>query len=330
MSSKVIPFRPAVAGLRFGIYPGGVSESSNELATGKPDQPDEVNRALDQLQGGRPFIVRSYLRFHGHSEEANPSQMPPVAGLAQYTWSGRKLDLALCNWDRGGNISGWIQFVQNAVARYGHYVSSFQICEEPNLYDYPGDGRFPFAVEAILAGVPAAKQKLRQMGLNATVGFNAVPSSDPNDAFWPAMAKKIKPEFIRSLDYAGLNFYPDVTEPLVGALPDTITRTLMQFREESLVLAGIPEWIPIHICENGWPTGPHRYYTRQAELLEQTVRTVHQLRLALNITHYQLFALRDADTGNPDPYGQFGIMRDDYSAKPAFEVYKRLIAEYGG
>jgi hypothetical protein len=59
------------------------------------------------------------------------------------------------------------------------------------------------------------------------------------------------------------------------------------------------------------------------------VRTIHAVREKLNITHYQLFALRDADTANPDPYRQFGIMRDDYSPKPAFETYGRLIAELG-
>jgi hypothetical protein len=63
-------------------------------------------------------------------------------------------------------------------------------------------------------------------------------------------------------------------------------------------------------------------------MLDQMVRTVYRLRGALNITHYQLFALRDADTGNPDVLRQFGIMRDDYSPKPAFEIYRKLIAEF--
>jgi hypothetical protein len=334
MNSKVIPFRPAPAishsGLQFGIYPGGVSGAWNELATGKPDRPDEINRALDLLQGNRPFLVRNYLRFNGNPEEANPNSLPPVADLAQYTWNGRKLDLALCHWDTRGNLGGWTQFIQNAVARYGPYVRSFQICEEPNLYDYPGDGRFPQAVEAILTGVPAARQKLRQMGLDAAVGFNAVPCSDPNDGFWRSIAKKITTDFVHSLDYVGLNFYPDVTEPMVGELPEVVTDVLTEFRKENLTRAGIPASVPIHISENGWPTGPYRYYTRQAELLEQMIRTVHGLRRQLNITHYQLFALRDADTGNPDVFRQFGIMRDDYSPKPAFEIYRRLIAEFGG
>lgn len=59
------------------------------------------------------------------------------------------------------------------------------------------------------------------------------------------------------------------------------------------------------------------------------VRTVHKLRIDLNITHYELFALRDADTANPDLNYQFGILRDDYSAKPAFQTFRSLVAELG-
>jgi hypothetical protein len=304
-------------------------ENHHELTTCKPDLPEQVNRALDSLQGNKHLLVRTYLRFTGTAGDAALVDMPTLAGLARYTWRGRKLDLVLSNWDGRGNLSGWTKFIENAIARYGPYVQCLQICEEPNLYDYPGDGRFPYAVDAVVAGVTAAREKLRADGLSALVGFNAIPCFDPNDGFWRSIARKISPAFLDSLDYVGLNFYPDVAEPLIGSLPETVTSLLTQFREVNLAEAGIPDSVPIHICENGWPTGPNRYYTRQADVLEQMVRTIHAVREKLNITHYQLFALRDADTANPDPYRQFGIMRDDYSPKPAFETYSRLIAELG-
>ena len=85
----------------------------------------------------------------------------------------------------------------------------------------------------------------------------------------------------------------------------------------------------MRICEDGWPTGPRRYYTRQAEVIEKTIRKVYELRSRLNINGFGLFCLRDADTANPACSGQFGIMRDDYSPKPAFETYRRLIEELG-
>ena len=67
--------------------------------------------------------------------------------------------------------------------------------------------------------------------------------------------------------------------------------------------------------------------TENNEVIETVVRSIHQLRAALNITHYEFFALRDAKEGNPEELCQFGLLRTDYTAKPAFETYRRLIAE---
>jgi hypothetical protein len=326
--AKIIPFNSG-CGLRFGIYLGGVSEVHREMATGKPDVPEEINSALDLLQGDKQFLARMYLGFSGTEGDADLMDMPAMPDLARYTWRGRKLDLVLSNWDRRRDLSAWVEFIENVIARYGPYIGCLQICEEPNLYDYPGDGRFGCAVENILTGVKVAHQKLRQRALGASVGFNAVPCSDPNDGFWRQLARRADSAFINALDYVGLNFYPDVAAPLVGELTSEVARLLTEFREETLRGAGIPGSVPIHVSENGWPTGPCRYYTRQAEFIEKSVRTVEEVRGKLNITHYELFCLRDADTANPDLNHQFGILRDDYSPKPAFETYRKLIAELG-
>jgi hypothetical protein len=52
------------------------------------------------------------------------------------------------------------------------------------------------------------------------------------------------------------------------------------------------------------------------------VRTVYQHRQELNLTHYEYFDLRDTDSASTETF-QFGLLRDDYSPKPAFEVYRR-------
>ncbi|GIP11639.1 hypothetical protein J1TS5_38090 [Paenibacillus macerans] len=59
------------------------------------------------------------------------------------------------------------------------------------------------------------------------------------------------------------------------------------------------------------------------------IHTVYRLRMEFGISHYVLFGLRDADSSKPDLFHQFGIMRDDYTPKPAFAVYRRLIRELG-
>jgi hypothetical protein len=57
------------------------------------------------------------------------------------------------------------------------------------------------------------------------------------------------------------------------------------------------------------------------------LRAVHARRQEMNITHWELFALRDADSSKDDPFHQFGIVHDDYTPKPAFEQLRRTIAE---
>jgi hypothetical protein len=93
--------------------------------------------------------------------------------------------------------------------------------------------------------------------------------------------------------------------------------------------------VSIRVTENGWPTGKNpvanieRTYDRQTEVLEIVIRTIYNLRQELNISHYELFGLRDADSSKEDLFHQYGIMRDDYSPKPAYDTFKRLIRELG-
>lgn len=106
-----------------------------------------------------------------------------------------------------------------------------------------------------------------------------------------------------------------------------MTAVLTGFREQSMAAAGIPAGVPIHIGEHGWGTGPDRPYERQAEVVETVVRTVAGLAGPLNIDTYEHFALRDADSANPNPFYQLGLLRSDYTAKPAYAMYKQLIGE---
>jgi hypothetical protein len=68
---------------------------------------------------------------------------------------------------------------------------------------------------------------------------------------------------------------------------------------------------------------------RQAEVLDAVIRTVHKLRHELNISHYMLFGLRDADSSPADLFHQFGILRDDYTPKPAYHAFRQLVRELG-
>jgi hypothetical protein len=139
--------------------------------------------------------------------------------------------------------------------------------------------------------------------------------------------------FLDALDYVGFDFFPDVFRPLPDASEATLRRAvvgvLSHFRNVNLAAGKISQTYPIHITEHGYPTGPNRSPERQVEVVELVIRTIHENREQFNITHYEHFALRDANSSNPDLLSQFGLLRDDYQPKPAFERYRQLIAELG-
>ena len=56
------------------------------------------------------------------------------------------------------------------------------------------------------------------------------------------------------------------------------------------------------------------------------VRAVDAIRVRYGVTDYRWFDLRDSSTADPSIESQYGITRDDYSPKPAFAVYRDLIA----
>lgn len=319
--------------LIFGIYAGsavGVDPGTG-LITGPADDPERITAALADLQpNGRPFIVRGYVHYIGAQTLIYAT--PP--DMAQYVADGRQLDLVLCYRTPDGDVDDWAELVRSVVRSYGPLLAKLQITEEPNNPDAAngGDGGFPNVQQAIIRGVRAAKEEMRLQRYSFQVGFNATPSFT-ND-FWVQLAALGDAEFVAAVDYVGFDFFPDVFRPLPLAADDTplsleaaVAGVLRSFRTINLATANIPAAVPIHIAENGWPTTPQRSYERQAQVLETIVRTIYTHRAELNITHYEYFGLRDADSTRPE--FQFGLLRDDYTPKPAFERYRQLIAELG-
>ena len=206
-----------------------------------------------------------------------------------------------------------------------------QITEEPNFTTFPYvDGSIPNVRQALVQGVITAKKEVRAGGYAISVGFNAALSFAPQDDFWAALPALGGSPFLDALDYVGMDFFPDVYRPLEPeALSGAVRDVLMHFRQVNMAAGHIPASVLLHITENGWPTGPDRSYERQADVLETTVRLIHELRGQLTITHYEYFALRDISSAQPDKNFQFGLLRDDYTPKPAFERYQQLISELG-
>jgi hypothetical protein len=166
----------------------------------------------------------------------------------------------------------------------------------------------------------------RDQGVQALLAGQQEPEAG---TFWPAVAALGGSRFQACVDYVGIDMYPDVVGGRIeqANLDPAVGEVLRTLRHQALPLAGITNSTPIRICENGWPTGPDRPEDRQAEVLEEVLRAVHARRHELNVTHWELFALRDADSTRASPFHQFGIVRDDYSPKPAFDRLRQTFAE---
>ncbi len=313
----------------FGIYPGGNTGAPG--ITNVSDDPVAIQKALDCLSAHQsPFVVRGYLPYRGGLYPYGTDALETPMNVEQYLRAGRKLDLVLTF--RQPDLAGWLSFIRQTIRRYGSQLSFLQITEEANVTTVAVvDGSTPQVRQALVQGVIAAKEEILRCGLDIQVGFNAAINFNPADDFWTSIAALGGKPFLEALDYVGLDFFPDVFRRLApdgqpGDLRASVALVLAHFRQVSLAAAGIAPSVPIHIAETGWPTGPERSYERQAEVLERVISVIYEHREQFNITHYEHFSLRDANSANPDLFAQFGLLRDDYTPKPAFERYCQLLA----
>jgi len=311
-------------GITFGIFPGMTGE---ETPVRLPYDPLRTEQALAGLQpAGRPFMLRAYLHYvgEGRIEHHTPADM------TRYIHNGRGLELVLCYRSPAGDLDDYCAFIRTIIGRYGPQLSALQVGEEANSTNMDGDGGFPNARQAVVTGVLTAREEIERLGYSIALGCNSTPIMNSADDYWATLGRLGGDAFRQTLGYVGLDFFPDVFRPLPSdALAGAVSFVLAGFRNNNLAAAGIPSTTPISITENSWPTSPGRTPDRQAEVLETVVRTIYSLRQTLNITHYEYFCLRDSDSTSDEKTTQFGLLRDDYSPKPAYDVYRKLIAELG-
>lgn len=307
----------------FGVYPFGISAGPDGLIVGPPDDLSRVGAALSELSGGGPpLLVRTYVVFEGSVERA-------LAQVAQFAAIGPLVDLSLNFHDARGDVDAWCEFVDRVVQAYGSTVGSIGITNEANLLDVPvaPDGAYPNSLDALVEGLRVADLARRHTGSTATLGFTAASSTTPSaQSFWRRLSRHRGDVF--SPDFAGLTLYPDGFGSAPASLAAVADRTrvaLVGYREQ-LSVVGLPRTLPIRVSESGWPTGPGRTEEQQADVLATIIDTVVDLRADLNISHLELFALRDADSTCADVFGHFGVLRDDYTPKPAYAVLRTKIS----
>ncbi|MGX1808983.1 hypothetical protein ACWIGI_24955 [Nocardia sp. NPDC055321] len=307
----------------FGIWPGVVAADLVDFRPLEcpPEDPAATLSALRQLQGpASAFYVRCYRHFGANPRERPEISRAPVDPGA-YAGEGRLIDLVACYQSSEPDPAGFAEFVRTAVRDVAMWGGGkVQVGEELNM-PAPQDGGSPGCFEAIAAGVAAAFSERERLGADVEIGVNSTGMAGPE--FWQRMAAAVGPKYLPALDYVGVDFFPDVFRRIPHEqLAGSVTYILEDFRAVTKA-AGVPGNTPVHVTETGWPTGPGRDERTQCAVLEAVAAAA--LDTDLGITAYEFFGLRDGRS-DADWSGRFGLLRDDYSPKPAFHTVRELVA----
>lgn len=309
----------------FGIWPGVVAADlvSLEPLDCPPEDTAKTLTALKGLQGSAgEFYVRAYRHFGGGSP-SRPGSAPAPSRPGLYAGQGRMIDLVACYQSPVPDPQGFAAFVRQAVRDVAAWGGGkVQVGEELNC-PAPLDGGSPGCFEAVGAGVAAALAERDRTGVPVLIGVNAAGLPDPG--FWHQLTGAIGPGNVRRLDYVGLDAFPDVFRPISHQnLAGAVTFLVQRFRAVTAE-AGVPQTTPIHLTETGWPTGGERTEGAQARALATVADAV--LASGTGVQAYEWFSLRDGLTAGAWTT-RFGILRDDYTPKPAFNAIQQLITTY--
>ena len=305
----------------FSVYPEG---GNGEVGYVAASNDDRILASLNQLRGEQPFNVYLFTAWSWHNQEDLDGK------IARYAAEGFHVTLSIKYsppQGREGDIAGYEQFVRGVVSRYSADVHRFVIGNEANVtWGNPGssDGPFARSDEAIVRGVLAARQVIAAARSGSEVGFNIAITGRDYDAGWvQGLAEIGGDSFIRSVAFMGLNVYPGLWPVGTGdAYADT--RTYLADARYALTSAGFGRNVSINVLENGFPTADD---AAQANRLGQMVQAVCEARYELGVSGYSWFGLLDADSSSEDPFAHYGLLRSDLSKRPAFDVYRTLVAE---
>jgi hypothetical protein len=340
-SANGVPRLPAPP-LHMGMGPAGAAGAAGPAVPLVPIDFGETLEALEQLRPRHaPFVLRLNRFFWSNGREG----IEHFLRLTRlYTKRGYRVELQLRYHprpDQEGDIDAWVRHVKRVVRRFGpnRRVVALQVANEVNFYPIApdaSDSAYEGARDALIRGVKAADRLTRRLGFERLqVGFNWAYRTDPSREadFWGYLRENGGKRFARAVDWVGLDAYPGTVfppaEPPVGTgYRDGMVNAMSVLRECFMPIARLGRDVPIHVEENGWPTGPGRPEDQQVDAMRQMVGAAHDFRGTYHVTDYRWFNLRDHNSAGPNFQQHYGLLRDDYSAKPAFAVYRRLVDRF--
>lgn len=238
-----------------------------------------------------------------------------------------------------GDLEAWEDYVRLAARVLGarSSVTALSITNEANFTasTNTSDGGYDGVREAIVRGTVAARDELDRIGrpdvqLGFSFAWRYTPDSDRD--FWEELGELATPEFLAATDYVGLQIYPHLVwppAPIPGrSITEEIVEPLTLLRKCYLPKAGLQD-VDLWVTENGYATNLGRTEAQQEASLRETVEAVDRWSGTLGVTDYRWFNLRDNRSNGTDLFDAVGLLRDDYTPKPAYDAFRGMLAAYG-
>ncbi|MEA2214281.1 MAG: hypothetical protein QOF83_4229 [Solirubrobacteraceae bacterium] len=336
------------APLRFGVDPG-VAGSAGSIQL--PSAPDDLARDVAGAAGlhaARRVLVVRLNRLFWSDGQAGITHFQAL--VARYAAAGLDVELQV-RYHPGpgedGNLAAWAAYVRHVVDVFGpdRHVVAMTITNEVNLTFSPNtsDGSYTGAKDALIRGIEAAHAEavshgFRQLRFGFTYAYRFSPQDDA--AFFAYLGAHGGTAFRAALGFVGLDFYPGSVYPPVMAPGDSYRAEMAQalgtvrscFAPRAAIAPGVPIWI----TENGVPTGAGTSEAAQAGALGPLVAAARDYSGTFDVSDYRWFNLRDANStgtgslpGVAASFATDGLLRDDYTPKPAYSAYRAAIAAYG-
>lgn len=334
------PSKPSQA-IRFGITPLPAGTSGGVQEQPVPEDQTQADLALRALDPpGRELVMRINRVFESDGQDG----IDRAVSLEQhYSQLGFKVESQVRYHPteaENGDMSSWVQYVRHATAALAPNPSlvALTITNEVNFPSSPNtsDGAYKDALEALVLGVVAAREELNQLGrsdvaLGFSYAYRYLPNSDAD--FWKGIAQDATPAFRRALDYVGVQLYPGLVYPPAltpgETAGDATLEALALVRDCYMPLAQLGNHVKLWITENGYATNLGHTEAEQEQDLSSTLSDVYRYSGTFGVTDYRYFNLRDNVPNGTDLFDDVGLLRSDYTQKPAFSTYRNGVAQYG-
>jgi hypothetical protein len=218
---------------------------------------------------------------------------------------------------------------------------AIQVGNEANADGSPAasDGAYPGAVQAVAQGVTAARAAvIAARRADIGIGFNWAAGGSPCalDPFFAQLRRDGGSAFVNAVGWVGIDVYPGTWSaparsvyPSSSLIANSVTSSLGCLRTKQMPSAGLSRSVSITVAETGYPTDPTRSEQTQVAVLREIVAATQSVSRAYGVTALRWFGLRDANTASGQLENGYGLLRDDYSPKPAFDAYRQIIAASG-